>query len=60
MNLAPFSFWADWSIRAVLKMSASLFKSILHFRVCILFFIFLRAEKIEFLYIVKFTIKKNN
>ena len=58
MNLAPFSFWVDWSVRAVLKMSASLFKSILNFRVCIFFFIFLRAEKIEFLYIVKFTLKK--
>ena len=39
MNLAPFSFWADWSVRAVLKMSASLFKSILHFRVYIFFHI---------------------
>ena len=38
MNLAPFSFWADWSVKAVLKMSASLFKSILHFRVVFSYF----------------------
>ena len=38
MNLMPFCFWADWAVRAVLKISSVLLLSILLLEVFLLYF----------------------
>ena len=58
MNLVPSYFWADWTVRAVLKISAIL----LNYPTLSFFHIFLckTNTKFEFLYILGFSQKVDN